>query len=114
MIGACKDPSLEFKLRELADGDDRISLEIHEEVVPDEELEAVIDAHDAAVLPYRNILNSGSALHALSRNKPVLAPRMGSLPELLATVGPEWVHLFDGEINSEAIEQFLSVLELEG
>jgi hypothetical protein len=64
------------------------------------------------VLPYRKILNSGAALHALARNKPVLAPRTGSLPELQQEVGEEWVRLFDGEIAREHIEAFLAALPL--
>ena len=63
----------------------------------------MIDANDAVVLPYRNILNSGVALHSLARNKPILAPRTGSLPELQQTVGGDWVHLFDGDISAEGL-----------
>jgi hypothetical protein len=63
------------------------------------------------VLPYRNILNSGVALHALGRNKPILAPRIGSLPELQQELGEEWVHLFDGEITADHITRFLASLD---
>lgn len=111
VIGVCPEEELERKIRAAAGDDARISLDIRHDFVPDDELERVIDAHDAVVLPYRNILNSGVALHSLARNKPVLAPRMGSLPELQEMVGNEWVHLFDGDISADGLETFLAALD---
>ena len=110
VIGTCNDARLEAAIRAKANGDGRIKLDIRREFVPEDELEATIDACDAVILPYRNILNSGAALHALSRNKPVLAPRIGGLPQLQGSVGEEWVRLFDGEITSTVISDFLGTL----
>ena len=111
VIGLCMEEELECKIRAAAGGDKRISLDIRRDFVPDDELERVIDAHDAVILPYRNILNSGVALHSLARNKPLLAPRIGSLPELQEMVGSEWVHLFDGDISADGLETFLAALD---
>jgi hypothetical protein len=36
----------------------------------------------------------------------VLAPRLGSLPELQTEIGEQWVHLYDGEIHGDAIQLF--------
>jgi beta-1,4-mannosyltransferase len=110
VVGACRDEDLARRIRAAAGDDRRIRLDLRREFVPDDELERVIDAHDAVVLPYRNILNSGVALHSLGRNKPLLAPRIGSLPELQEMVGADWVHLFDGEISSASLESFLAAL----
>jgi len=110
VIGSCDDPALAARIRAAGQGDPRIRLDLRTGTVPGEELEAAIDAQDAVVLPYRNILNSGAALHALSRNKPVLAPRIGSLPELQAMAGEAWVELFDGDISTAVIERFLAGL----
>jgi len=66
-----------------------------------------VDSADAIVLPYKQILNSGSALLALSRNRPVLAPRMGSFPELQEKVGTEWVYLYDGDFNQQVLVDFM-------
>ena len=63
------------------------------------------------VLPYRAILNSGAAIFALSRARPVLAPNTGSLPELQAIVGSDWLHLYDGEISVDAVEKFADWLK---
>lgn len=111
VIGVCLEEELERKIRAAAGDDGRIDLDIRHAVVPDDELERVVDAHDAVILPYRSILNSGAALHSLSRNKPVLAPRIGSLPELQKMVGGEWVHLFDGDISANRLETFLAALD---
>jgi beta-1,4-mannosyltransferase len=59
-------------------------------------------------LPYRSVLNSGAMLFALSRNRPVLAPNIGSLPELRETVGPDWVYLYEGEFNQSVLNDFIA------
>lgn len=53
------------------------------EIAP-EEMQFFLNAADWMVLPYHRILTSGSALLALSFGVPVIAPRMGLLPELIA------------------------------
>jgi beta-1,4-mannosyltransferase len=40
-------------------------------------------AADAVVLPYRDVLTSGSAILAMTFGLPVVAPRIGCLPEAL-------------------------------
>jgi len=74
------------------------------------ELDDVIDRCDGVVLPYQNILNSGAAIHALSRNRPILAPFVGSLPELQRDVGPEWVQLYHGELEPAHLLSFVNHL----
>lgn len=51
------------------------------EFVPDDQLQVWMRAADLAVLPYRNILNSGSFLLAQSFGLPVVAPRAGALAQ---------------------------------
>lgn len=51
----------------------------HLEYVPDDELQVWMKAADLAVLPYRDILNSGAFLLAQTFGLPVVAPRAGSL-----------------------------------
>jgi len=45
-------------------------------------------------------MHSGSAILALSFNKPVLVPARGCLPELEARVGTEWVRTYTGELTT--------------
>jgi beta-1,4-mannosyltransferase len=106
IIGWCKD--LEFKqyLENLATDAPAIELDLRDEFVPQRDLEVALDASDGCVLPYRNILNSGAALFALSRNRPVMAPRLGTLPELQDEVGEDWVDLYDGDITAADLRAF--------
>jgi glycosyltransferase involved in cell wall biosynthesis len=60
-------------------------------------------AADLVVLPFHSILNSGSVLLALSHNRPVLAPRLGALPEIQAQVGERWLRLYEGEIRTAVL-----------
>ena len=64
-------------------------------------------AADLVVLPYRHILNSGAALLALSFNRPVLVPDIGSMGELAADFGDKWIRKFSGEIDAAKLESAL-------
>jgi beta-1,4-mannosyltransferase len=59
---------------------EHITLDLWDSPIDDAKFEAIVDSAEAVVLPYRNIVNSGAAIFALSRNRPVLAPHLGSLP----------------------------------
>ncbi|MGA2070543.1 MAG: glycosyltransferase family 4 protein [Sedimentisphaerales bacterium] len=50
--------------------------------VPDNEVQFFFNAADVVALPFRNILNSGSLMLAMSFGCCVVAPRMGSIPEI--------------------------------
>ena len=56
-------------------------------LVPDERLQVYFNACDAVALPFRNVLNSGSLLLAMSFARCVVAPRMGSIPEVACPQG---------------------------
>ena len=51
--------------------------------VPDQEIEIYMNAADVVVLPFREILNSGSVVLAMSFAKAIIAPYMGDLPEVI-------------------------------
>ncbi|MBX3029938.1 MAG: glycosyltransferase [Chloroflexi bacterium] len=52
-------------------------------LVPDEMMQVYLRGADAAALPYRDVLTSGSAILALTFGLPVVAPGIGCLPETL-------------------------------
>lgn len=58
-------------------------IEVIEGHIPDAELQDYFVAADFAVLPYRNILTSGSALLACSFGVPCIAPAISMLPEVI-------------------------------
>lgn len=73
----------------------------------EDELSTVVGACDLVVLPYRAILNSGSALLALSLDRPVLAPAQGSLPALASTVGSGWLTTYEGDLDGACLSRAL-------
>jgi hypothetical protein len=107
-MGMRQDKALSAEIESAAKHKSHINLDLRSGLIPDTELEAAIDWSDAVVLPYRDILNSGSAIFALSRSRPVLAPRLGSLIELQAQVGFEWIYLYDGNLTVNVLEDFLA------
>jgi beta-1,4-mannosyltransferase len=106
--GMATDRSLGDALRASAGQAKHITLDLRDTPIGDAKFEAIVDSADAVVLPYRNILNSGAALFALSRNRPVLAPNIGSLPELRETVGADWIYLYHGEFNEGVLVDFIA------
>jgi glycosyltransferase involved in cell wall biosynthesis len=114
VTGLQQDDALAARIHRLAQAAPNIELDLRSQPIPEVELEATLDAAHAVVLPYRQILNSGAALYALSRNRPVLAPRLGSLPELQANVGTQWVHLYDGPLSSDILERFAQRIREQG
>jgi glycosyltransferase involved in cell wall biosynthesis len=71
----------ESELQALAQGDKRIT--IVPRFVPDTDLQLYFNAADTAVLPFTDVLSSGSALLAMSFGCPVVAPATGCLPEVI-------------------------------
>jgi beta-1,4-mannosyltransferase len=61
--------------------DDRITTTF--EFIPDEDMQMYLNAADAIVLPYRDVLTSGSAILGMTFRKPIIGPMVGCLPELL-------------------------------
>ncbi len=76
-------PPFEYtqNLLNLAQEDRRIRMQIG--FVPDERVQIYLNAMDWVVLPFREILTSGSTLLAMSFARPVIAPQSGCLPEVL-------------------------------
>jgi beta-1,4-mannosyltransferase len=64
-------------------------------------------AADLVVLPYREILNSGSAILALSFARPVLVPAQGAMTELQRDMGREWVRTYPGELRPRTLADAL-------
>lgn len=90
-------------LQQLAADDRRIRLCL--EFIPDDKVPVYIGAADVVVLPFQTILNSGSVFLALSFNRAVLAPDLGSLPEIQSHVGVRWLTLYGGRLTTEHLLQ---------
>jgi len=92
-------------LEQLAAQDSRILF--HPAHVADSELQNYLRAADVVVLPYQEILNSGSAVLALSFDRPVLMPRLGAAEDLERLMGNTWVQLYRGKLEPALLEQAL-------
>jgi len=55
-------------------------IKIHAFSVPDDDLQTYFAASDLVILPFKQVLNSGSVLLAMGFGKPVVAPRIGLIP----------------------------------
>lgn len=64
------------------------------------EVQLYFAAADLVVLPYRRILNSGALILALSFDRPVLVPALGSMAEHAQSFGEDWVRLYEGELEA--------------
>jgi glycosyltransferase involved in cell wall biosynthesis len=103
VAGKTSDEELQAAVTTVAAHDARVVL--RQGLVPDNEVGDFFGAVDLVVLPFSDILNSGSVLLALSLNCPVLAPRLGSLIELQETVGKQWLKLYEGELDAAILEE---------
>jgi glycosyltransferase involved in cell wall biosynthesis len=97
--------SIEEEINRLAKNDPRIHL--HLGFVQEDDIQLYLKAADLVVLPFVEILNSGSALLSLSFGCPILVPEKGSMGELRAYVGDEWVRTYSGELTSEKVQDAL-------
>lgn len=97
IAGEVPDDGVRADLVERVRGDARIHL--NPRFVPAERVQFYMRAADLAVLPYSDILNSGSAMLALSFGLPVLVPALGAMNELRDQVGDDWVQTFEGPLS---------------
>ena len=102
--GRCDDAALAEHLRAAARSDPRITLRL--EAIADDELQCWLRASDVTVLPYRTLLNSGTALLSLSFDVPILCPAVGSLVELADEL-PAWVRVYDGDLTPSLLRDAL-------
>lgn len=79
--------------------------------IPDNELADFMSAADVVILPYKNILNSGALLLALSYNRPVIAPHMGAVADLQNKLGLKWIYSYAGGLTASCLQHALIALE---
>ena len=66
---------------------DGLQVELRDGLVSDDELQVYFNACDVVALPFRRVLNTGSLLLAMSFGCPVVAPSLGSIPEVVCPGG---------------------------
>lgn len=106
IAGSCRNTELAEQLQKSVQVDSRINL--HLRFIEDVEIQIYMNASDWVILPYQNILNSGSALLGLSFGRPTIAPQKGSLPELIED-GKQGITYSDDAELASAITRALSI-----
>jgi len=101
IAGRPGDEAIEAELRAVAGGHPRI--QFHFGLIPDDRMHLYLNACDLAAFPYRDILNSGSAILALSFDRPALVPARGAMAELRETAGADWIYTYDGELTGAVL-----------
>jgi beta-1,4-mannosyltransferase len=98
VAGRVRDAHLEGAIQRAHEADARIRVLARH--LDDAELATAIRAADHVILPYRRVLNSSSALLALTLARPVLLPRTPTFEALGDRIGGRWVSLFGGELST--------------
>ncbi len=81
IAGKFQDPAYHAEIVGLAGNDSRIR--IHAEFIPDAEMQTFLLACDVVVVPYREILTSGTAMLAMSFGRPVVSIDRGFLRDVI-------------------------------
>lgn len=85
VVGNPWNDEIDRRIRRLADRDERIDTVL--EFVPDEDIQLYMNAADATVFPFQEVLTSGTTLLAMSFGRPVIAPHAGCVGELVGDGG---------------------------
>ena len=105
IAGKASDRDAEQKLRAFAEKAANVVCRFG--LIPEDEMQNYLNACDLAVFPYRDILNSGSAILALSFDRPVLVPAKGAMGELRELIGSEWVMTYEGDLTGAVLRKAL-------
>ena len=108
IVGKPNNNEIADKIREKCDMDKNIRLFF--EFIPDDEVQVYMNASDVVVLPYRNILTSGAALLAMSFGKPVIAPAIGAIQDILDEKGS---FIFDPSESDGLVKSMQSALSID-
>lgn len=89
---------------------DAANVQLHMRFIQDEELQMFFKAADLVVLPFEEILNSGSLLLSLSFNRPVLAPHLGAVVDWQQQVGLDWVKTYTGPMTTDVLAEAVGAI----
>jgi beta-1,4-mannosyltransferase len=108
IVGSPASDAMRQLVLEAGERDPRISSLL--QYVDDDTLAQEVSAAELIVLPYRQMHNSGTLLLALSLGRPVLAPWNGANQAIADEVGADWVQLYRGEFDADAIDTALAAV----
>lgn len=79
------------------------NVQLHLRFIKDDELQIFFKAADRVVLPFEEILNSGSLLLSLSFDCPVIVPALGAVPQWKSQLGTDWIMDYQGPLTPEVL-----------
>ncbi len=103
IAGKPESPEIQSQVLEEAKNDSKVKLFL--EFVTDDEVQIYLKAANLVILPFQEILNSGSALLALSFDCPILVPHKGAMAELQEHAGEDWVKLYPGDLTTAILQE---------
>lgn len=109
LAGQPLDDRLGDEVRCAAGRDRRVRLQLG--FLDPAEVATLVAAADLVVLPFTEVFNSGSALLALSLDRPVLVPATPTMQELAEQVGDGWVQRYEGRLDGERVESALEAVQ---
>ncbi|HEX7023102.1 MAG TPA: glycosyltransferase [Trueperaceae bacterium] len=106
IAGQAQTRRLHAKITTAARADRRVKLALC--LIPESDMQTYLNASDLVVLPYREVLNSGTALLALSFDRRVLVPAQGAMGDLQAYAGEDWVRTYRGQLEEATLTDGLA------
>lgn len=94
------------RIHSAAQSDARVRTELR--FIEEDEMPVLCGASDLVVLPYETIMHSGSALLALSFDRPVLVPSRGAMKELQDRVGSKWIRTYSGDLTPDVLSEAMN------
>ncbi len=105
IAGACPDQQYWQQIAQAAQGDPRVI--VRRGFLSEQTLADYFGLIAVYVMNFEYILNSGGVMLALSFNTPVICPSRGSLNELAAQVGHDWVATYDEAFSVDVLRHAL-------
>lgn len=84
-------------------------ISVHDHYIPAERMQIYLLAADLVVLPFKDVLTSGSAILALSFGRPVVAPRIGHLIDIIDSSRGVLYSGADSATLSDAMERAIAI-----
>ena len=109
VVGNPATEAMRATVQSACDADPRIGALLR--YVDDDVLAREIGEAQLVVLPYRQMLNSGALLLALSLSRPVLVPWSEANARLADEVGPGWVRLYRDALDADTLADALHALQ---
>ncbi len=108
IVGRSRDEKIATYIRNSSKADKRI-IDILE-FIPDDDIQIYMNTADIVVLPYKDVLTSGSAILSMSFGKPIIAPRSGCITD---TIDEKGGFLYSTEIEDGLFESMQHTLSID-